>query len=48
MHFPTPEQLNKASIEDIRACHTGFRDKYIKSTTEAVINNENDYMNILI
>jgi N-glycosylase/DNA lyase len=40
--FPTPEQLNKASIEDIRACSTGFRDKYIKSTTEAVINNNDD------
>ena len=41
--FPTPEQLNKASIEDIRACSTGFRDKYIKSTTEAVINNNDDF-----
>jgi N-glycosylase/DNA lyase len=40
--FPTPEQLNKASIEEIRACSTGFRDKYIKSTTEAVINNHDD------
>lgn len=40
--FPTPEQLNKASIEDIRACSTGFRDKYIKSTTEAIINNNDD------
>lgn len=40
--FPTPEQLNKASIEDIRACSTGFRDKYIKSTTEAVISDNDD------
>ena len=40
--FPTPEELNKASQEEIRACQTGFRDKYIKSTTENVIkNNEN-------
>ena len=37
--FPTPEELNKASQEDIRACQTGFRDKYIKSTTENVVNN---------
>ena len=40
--FPTPEQLNKASIEDIRACSTGFRDKYIKSTTERVISEKED------
>lgn len=38
--FPTPEELNKASQEDIRACQTGFRDKYIKSTTESVIENK--------
>ena len=37
--FPTPQQLSKASIEEIRACSTGFRDKYIKSTTEEVIKN---------
>ncbi|MGL5712846.1 MAG: DNA-3-methyladenine glycosylase family protein [Paraclostridium sp.] len=40
--FPTPEQLSKASIEEIRACSTGFRDKYIKSTTEDVLNNNDD------
>ncbi|GAA0701171.1 DNA glycosylase [Paraclostridium ghonii] len=40
--FPTPEQLNKASIEDIRACSTGFRDKYIKSSTQRVINENED------
>lgn len=40
--FPTPEELNKVSQEEIRACQTGFRDKYIKSTTENVIkDNEN-------
>lgn len=38
--FPTPEELNKASQEEIRACQTGFRDKYIKSTTECVIKNK--------
>lgn len=37
--FPTPEELNKATQEEIRACQTGFRDKYIKSTTESVIEN---------
>ncbi|CEP82293.1 DNA glycosylase [Paraclostridium sordellii] len=40
--FPTPQQLSKASIEGIRACSTGFRDKYIKSTTEEVIKNNDD------
>ncbi|MGL5506885.1 MAG: DNA-3-methyladenine glycosylase family protein [Paraclostridium sp.] len=43
--FPTAEQLNKANIEDIRACSTGFRDKYIKSTTEAVITDNDDVYN---
>ena len=47
--FPTPEQLNKASQEEIRACSTGFRDKYIKSTTQ-IVNDENinvlDYRNL--
>lgn len=38
--FPTSEDLNKASQEEIRACQTGFRDKYIKSTTESVIKNK--------
>ncbi|WP_075809335.1 DNA-3-methyladenine glycosylase family protein [Paraclostridium sordellii] len=40
--FPTPQQLSKASIEEIRACSTGFRDKYIKSMTEEVIKNNDD------
>ena len=44
-NFPTPEQLNKATIEEIRACSTGFRDKYIKSTTERVINESEDVYN---
>lgn len=47
--FPTPEQLNKASQEDIRACQTGFRDKYIKSTTDRVVETKDDvyeYMNL--
>ncbi len=35
--FPTPEQLSKATVEDIRACQTGFRDKYIKATVDAVL-----------
>lgn len=42
--FPTPQELNKATVEEIRACQTGFRDKYIKSTTESVINNNEDVL----
>lgn len=42
--FPTPEQLNKASQDDIRSCQTGFRDKYIKGTVQSVVeNNKNIY-----
>ena len=40
--FPTPEELNKATQEEIRACQTGFRDKYIKSTTASVVENKDD------
>lgn len=43
--FPAPEQLSKASIADIRACSTGFRDKYIKATTERVISENEDVYN---
>lgn len=40
--FPTPEELSQASVEDIRACQTGFRDKYIKSVVDYFNeNNEN-------
>ena len=35
--FPTPEQLSQATIEELRECKTGFRDKYIYHTTKAVI-----------
>jgi len=35
--FPTPEQLGRATKEDLRACKTGFRDKYIMAATEAVL-----------
>jgi len=32
--FPTPEALAAADISEIRACGTGFRDKYIKHVSE--------------
>ena len=47
--FPTAKALSEASVEDIRACQTGFRDKYIKSTSDYVVDhNENvvEYRNL--
>lgn len=40
--FPTPEELSKASIEDLRALNLGFRDKYIYSATNMVLNGDVD------
>lgn len=40
--FPTPEDLAQASIEDLRECKTGFRDKYIYHTTRAVLDEKID------
>ena len=42
--FPTPEELSKVSVEDIRACQTGFRDKYIKSVVDYVNENDEDVL----
>lgn len=38
--FPTPEQLSLASIEDIRECKVGYRDKFIYDACQKVINEE--------
>ena len=32
--FPDPKSIAAASLPDIRACGTGFRDKYLKSVAE--------------
>ena len=42
--FPTAEELSKVSVEDIRACQTGFRDKYIKSVVDYVSKNKEDVL----
>lgn len=34
--FPTIEQLNKASEEELESCSTGFRAKYIKDTVNKI------------
>jgi len=36
--FPTPEELAKASIEDLQACGLGYRDKYIYQTCRDILN----------
>ena len=38
--FPTPKQLSKASVEDLRALGLGFRDKRVYDTTKIILNNE--------
>ena len=40
--FPTPEELSKASIEDLRTLNLGFRDKYVYGATQMVCNGEID------
>jgi len=34
--FPTPEELSKATMEELRECGVGFRDKYIKEAAKMV------------
>lgn len=38
--FPSPEELSKLSVVDLRALGTGFRDKRIYNTTQMIINKE--------
>lgn len=40
--FPTPEELSKASVEDLRKMGLGFRDKRIYNTTKSIVNLEFD------
>ena len=44
--FPTPEELSKASIADLRACGLGFRDKRVFDTTQKVLSKEIDLTKI--
>ena len=36
--FPTPEELDKATLEELRECGVGFRDKYIKEAAKMISN----------
>ena len=40
--FPTPKQLGKATVEDLRALGTGFRDVRIYETTQKILSKEVD------
>lgn len=40
--FPTPEQLSKATVEDLRGLGLGFRDKRIYNTTKLILDKNID------
>ena len=40
--FPTPEELSKASIADLRALGLGFRDQRVYETTKIILNKQVD------
>lgn len=44
--FPTPSQLSKASIKDLRALGVGYRDKYIYKTTRMILEKRVDLTSI--
>ncbi|MDO4975595.1 MAG: hypothetical protein Q4E61_04710 [Alphaproteobacteria bacterium] len=41
--FPTPAQLSKASVEDLRNLGLGFRDVRVYETTQMVVNRDIDF-----
>ena len=40
--FPTPEQLSKASVQDLRRLGLGFRDQRVYDTTRMILSNKFD------
>lgn len=44
--FPTKEQLKDLTSQEYRDCGVGFRDRYLKSTVEDMLNNKIDINNI--
>lgn len=44
--FPTPEELSKASIKDLRELNLGFRDKYVYSAVNDVVSGKIKLENI--
>ncbi|MDB8850949.1 DNA-3-methyladenine glycosylase family protein [Peptostreptococcus anaerobius] len=45
--FPSPAQLSKASVEDLRNLKLGFRDKYVYETTKAVLESGLDIVDFI-
>ena len=45
--FPTPEELSKATVSDLRALGLGFRDKRVYKTTQLVLNKDFDIDKLL-
>lgn len=41
--FPTPEELSKASIKDLRGLGLGFRDKRVFETTKIILHHANQF-----
>lgn len=41
--FPTPEELSKATMEELRECNLGFRDKYVYNATRIVLEGKIDF-----
>ncbi|MCC3866265.1 8-oxoguanine DNA glycosylase [Terrisporobacter petrolearius] len=44
--FPTPDKLSSLSLDELRECKVGFRDKYIRSTSRVIYNNDIDLYNL--
>lgn len=46
--FPTPEELSKASVEDLRSLGLGFRDVRVYNTTKKILNKEIDIEKLVL
>lgn len=44
--FPSPEKLASLSLEELRNCKMGFRDKYVKAASQAIVSGEINLDNI--
>ena len=44
--FPTPKQLLKASVEDLRSLGLGFRDVRVYETTKIIVNKQIDLQSL--
>lgn len=44
--FPSPEKLASLSLEELRNCKMGFRDKYVKAASQTIVSGEINLDNI--